>query len=62
MYLLDTHIVSELRCPRPSPAMIDWVEGLAQDQMFLSAVTIGEIQDCRHGQSAWADRRDEKPA
>lgn len=44
MYLLDTNVVSELRRPRPNPAVVSWVEGLAEDQMFLSAVTIGEIQ------------------
>ena len=44
MYLLDTNVVSELRRPRPNPEVVHWVEGLAEDQMFLSAVTIGEIQ------------------
>ena len=44
MYLLDTNVVSELRRPRPNPEVVHWVEGLDEDQMFLSAVTIGEIQ------------------
>ena len=44
MYLLDTNVVSELRRPRPNPEVVHWVEGLAENQMFLSAVTIGEIQ------------------
>ena len=44
MYLLDTNVVSELRRPRPDPAVVDWIEGVAEDRMFLSAVTIGEIQ------------------
>ena len=44
MYLLDTHVVSELRRPRPSRAVLDWIEDVPADQLYLSAVTIGEIQ------------------
>ena len=44
MYLLDTNIVSELRRPRPHPSLITWLSGLASDQIFISAVTLGELQ------------------
>ena len=44
MYLLDTNVVSELRRPRPDKAVLDWIAGVAPDQLFISAVTIGEIQ------------------
>ncbi len=44
MYLLDTNVVSELRRPRPNPDVVQWVEGLAENQLFVSAVTVGEIQ------------------
>lgn len=44
MYLLDTNVVSELRRPRPNRSVVNWIKGIAADQMFLSAVTIGEIQ------------------
>ena len=44
MYLLDTNVVSELRRPSPHPAVITWLEGVAADDLFLSVVTIGEIQ------------------
>ena len=44
MYLLDTNVVSELRRPRPNRAVVNWIEDVAEDRMFLSAVTIGEIQ------------------
>ena len=44
MYLLDTNVVSELRRPRPSPAVLDWIQQVSADQLYLSAVTIGEIQ------------------
>ena len=44
MYLLDTNIVSELRKPRPSPAVVAWIQSIDDQDLFISAVTIGEIQ------------------
>jgi len=44
MHLLDTNIVSELRRSRPDPAVLRWIGAISHDQLFLSAVTIGEIQ------------------
>ena len=44
MYLLDTNIVSELRRPRPHRGVLNWIEEVPSDRLFLSAVTVGEIQ------------------
>ena len=44
MYLLDTNVVSELRKPRPNARVISWIERAAEEHLFLSSVTIGEIQ------------------
>ena len=44
MYLLDTNVVSELRKPRPHGAVLAWIQGVADANLHLSAVTIGEIQ------------------
>ena len=44
MYLLDTTVVSELRRPRPHGAVLDWIADVPVEQLFVSAVTIGEIQ------------------
>ena len=44
MYLLDTNVVSELRRPRPHGAVLDWIAGVPAEQLFMSAVTVGEIQ------------------
>ena len=44
MYLLDTNVVSELRRPRPHKGVVKWVEEAPADRLFLSAVTVGEIQ------------------
>ncbi len=43
-YLLDTNVVSELRKPKPHGGVIAWITGLRDDQLYLSAVTIGELQ------------------
>ena len=44
MYLLDTNVVSELRRPRPHKGVLRWIGGVPADRLFLSAVTVGEIQ------------------
>ena len=44
MYLLDTNVVSELRRPHPHPSIVRWIEQVAAEELFLSAVTVGEIQ------------------
>ena len=43
-YLLDTNVVSELRKPRPHGAVLAWLESLNDADLYLSAVTLGEIQ------------------
>ncbi|MBK7654510.1 MAG: type II toxin-antitoxin system VapC family toxin [Betaproteobacteria bacterium] len=44
MYLLDIDVVSELRKPKPHGAVLAWLQGVDDKDLFLSAVTIGEIQ------------------
>ena len=44
MYILDTNVVSELRRPRPHGAVLDWIADVPEEQLFVSAVTVGEIQ------------------
>lgn len=44
MYLLDTNVISELRRPRPHGAVVAWLEGIADHDLHLSAVTLGELQ------------------
>ena len=43
-YLLDTNIVSELRKHRPHGALVAWLNDQEDEQLFLSAVTLGELQ------------------
>ena len=44
MYLLDTNVVSELRRPRPNRAVLDWLSGVSTEELFIAAVTFGELQ------------------
>ena len=44
MYLLDTNVISELRRKKPHGAVLAWIESVNEADLFLSAVTIGEIQ------------------
>jgi toxin FitB len=44
LYLLDTNIISELRKPKPHGAVVAWMQGVDDKHLFISAVTIGEIQ------------------
>jgi toxin FitB len=43
-YLLDTNVVSELRKLKPHGAVVAWLTDLREEQVFLSAVTMGELQ------------------
>lgn len=44
VYLLDTNVISELRRPRPNPAVTNWISIIPAEQLFLSAVTLGGLQ------------------
>jgi predicted nucleic acid-binding protein len=48
MYLLDTS-VPELRKHKPQSAVLAWLNGIADDAIFLSAVTMGRAS-VRRGQ------------
>lgn len=43
-YLLDTNVISELISRRPDPKVVAWIDGLDPDAVYLSVITIGEIQ------------------
>jgi predicted nucleic acid-binding protein len=44
-YLLDTNIISELRKgERAEPSVSRWFEGLADREVYLSVLTIGEVR------------------
>jgi predicted nucleic acid-binding protein len=43
-YLLDTNVISEVRKPKPHGGVLGWIEGLREDQLYIAAVMIGELQ------------------
>jgi toxin FitB len=43
-FLLDTCVVSELAAKRPNPDVVRWIDSVDPDRIYLSVVTIGEIQ------------------
>ena len=43
-FLLDTVVLSELRKTRPSRKVIQWIKAQSSDSLFISVVSIGEIE------------------
>ncbi|EAQ43685.1 PIN domain protein [Roseobacter sp. MED193] len=44
MYVLDTNVLSALRRPNRAPQVAQWLRSKPEDQLFLSVITIGEIE------------------
>lgn len=42
-YLIDPCVISELISKHPNPNVVDWVDSLEREQVYLSVITIGEI-------------------
>lgn len=42
-YLLDTCVISELAAKQPNPNVVEFIDALEPDDVFLSAITVGEI-------------------
>lgn len=43
-YLLDTCLISELVKKEPNPAVLDWLDARDEQTLFLSVLTLGELQ------------------
>ena len=67
MYILDTNVISAVRRPDRAPKVAAWLRGKAEQDLFLSVITLGEIergirqQETRdpgfaHDLRAWLDR------
>lgn len=44
MYVLDTDVLSALRRPDRSPQVAAWLRRQSNDSLYLSVVTVGEIE------------------
>ena len=62
-FLLDTCVISDLVARQPDPGVVQWVDGIDEGKLFLSAITIGEIKkgieklapDRQKGLSEWLE-------
>ena len=43
-YLLDTCVISELIKPAPNRKVVDWLNKLPSEALFLCVITIGEVR------------------
>jgi predicted nucleic acid-binding protein len=43
-YLLDTNIISNVTKPAPSEALVAWMAERADEDLFVSSLTIAEIR------------------
>jgi toxin FitB len=43
-YLLDTNVISELVSARPNQRVLEWLDAVHPQRIFLSVITVGEIQ------------------
>ena len=67
MYILDTNVISAVRRPDKAPRVEAWLRGKAEQDLFLSVITLGEIErgirqqesrdpDFARDLRAWLDR------
>ncbi len=43
-FLLDTNVLSELTRPNPDPKILNWLNSIDEDLVYLSVLTLGEIR------------------
>ncbi len=43
-YLIDTHVLSELRRKKPDAQVVNWMQARPRQSLFLSILTLGEIR------------------
>lgn len=43
-FLLDTNVISEWVRPRPDESVAAWLEGVNEDEVFISVISFGELR------------------
>ena len=43
-YILDTNVISELIAKHPNRRVVEWIDSLDPNHVFLSVITIGELR------------------
>ncbi|MFW5712616.1 MAG: type II toxin-antitoxin system VapC family toxin [Spirochaetota bacterium] len=44
MIVLDTGVISEALRPEPDSRVMEWIDGLPEEQVYLSALVLGELE------------------
>lgn len=44
MYIVDTNVISAVRRPDRAPQVAAWLLGKAEQDLFLSVITLGEVE------------------
>ena len=44
IYVLDTNVLSAVRRPERAPQVVAWLRGRPEQDLFLSVITLGEIE------------------
>jgi predicted nucleic acid-binding protein len=44
IYILDTNVISAARRAERAPSLVAWLSGRAEEELFLSVITLGEIE------------------
>ena len=52
MYLLDTNVISAVRRPDRAPRVAAWLADKSETELYLSVITLGEIERGIHQQAA----------
>ena len=42
-YLLDTCVISELVAKQPNPRVLEWIDTIDSEGIYISVITVGEI-------------------
>jgi tRNA(fMet)-specific endonuclease VapC len=43
-FLLDTCAISELIARQPDPGLVEWIDGIGEEKIYLCVITISEIK------------------
>jgi predicted nucleic acid-binding protein len=43
-YLLDTCVISELVARQPEPKVVNWIDAIEDERIYLNVITVGEIK------------------
>ena len=43
-YLFDTCVISEVQSKTPNPKILTWINGIEDERIYISCITIGEIK------------------